>query len=418
MKLFVGLDVSSEKLDTCFMSDDDQLSILSELSLTNDFEGATTIKEQILTFNEALHFSQIVIGMESTSMYSFHPAMFFSEDKELKALPTVVTVENPFRIKQFSRIFDQDKTDRNDARHIADFLRIQRFTSSPMKEEKYIALQRLTRTRYQLVGQLVEAKQHFLENLTYKCNTLTRELKASEASTSVFGSTMISLLTEDYSLDDLANLPLESFASLLQEKGRGRFKNPEELAKTIKKAIRGSYRLGSLAQESIDAVLSVIAGQIRGLEKAIKELDNAIEQLVVVIPEYQCLTSIPGIGKVYAAGLLAEIGQIDRFEDQTKLAKYAGLSWKIQQSGNFTSERTPLTKQGNRYFRYYLVEAANSVRRHLPEYAEFYQKKYQETPKNQHKRAIVLTARKFVRLVDTLLRNHQLYTPPRSVIEN
>lgn len=66
--------------------------------------------------------------------------------------------------------------------------------------------------------------------------------------------------------------------------------------------------------------------------KNIKELDKAIEQVIVVIPEYQCLTSIPGVGKVYAAGLIAEIGQIERFEDQTKLAKYAGLSWKVNQS--------------------------------------------------------------------------------------
>ena len=85
------------------------------------------------------------------------------------------------------------------------------------------------------------------------------------------------------------------------------------------------------------------------------------------------------------------------------------------ESGNNKSENTPLTKRGNRYLRYYLIEAANSGRRQLPEYNEFYRKKYQETPKHQHKRAIVLNARKFVRLVDTLLRNHQLYTSPRSV---
>ena len=136
-----------------------------------------------------------------------------------------------------------------------------------------------------------------------------------------------------------------------------------------------SYRLSELAQESINIILSVLAREIRALEASIKDLDKAIEQLVIVLPEYQCLTSIPGIGKVYAAGLLAEIGQIQRFEDQTKLAKYAGLSWKIKQSGNYQSENTPLTKQGNRYLRYYLVEAANSVRRYLPEYQAFYQKK-------------------------------------------
>ena len=417
MKLFVGLDVSSEKLDCCFLSDDEHLTVLFEASLANDLFGATEIKEKILEYNQTIQFSQIVIGMESTSMYSFHPAKFFNEDPELNQLPTVVTIENPFRIKQFSRMFDEDKTDKNDAFRIADFLRIQRFTTSPIKEEKYMALQRLTRARYQLIGQLVEAKQHFLENLTYKCNTLTRELKTSAGGTSVFGSALMSLLTDDYTLDELALMSIEEFASLLQSLGKGRFKNPSDLAKSIKKAIRGSYRLGQVAQDSIDVVLSVLAGQIRGIEKSIKELDKAIEQLVVVLPEYQCLTSIPGIGKVYAAGIIAEIGQIERFEDQTKLAKYAGLSWKVKQSGNYQSEHTPLTKQGNRYFRYYLVEAANSVRRHLPDYSEFYKKKYQETPKHQHKRAIVLTARKFVRLVDTLLRNHQLYTPPRSVID-
>lgn len=81
-------------------------------------------------------------------------------------------------------------------------------------------------------------------------------------------------------------------------------------------------------------------------------------------------------------------------------------------------EQTPLIKTGNRYFRYYLVEATNSVRMHLLEFKEYYQKKTKEVLKHQHKRALVLTARKFVRLVDVLLRNRQLYTPSRSMIES
>ncbi|BDP71993.1 hypothetical protein EfmAA94_31660 (plasmid) [Enterococcus faecium] len=84
MKLFVGIDVSSEKLDVCFLTDDNQLSILSEISVANDIEGASFIRETILEFNDSYHFDQIVIGMESTSMYSFHPSMFFHEDEKLK----------------------------------------------------------------------------------------------------------------------------------------------------------------------------------------------------------------------------------------------------------------------------------------------------------------------------------------------
>ncbi|SQC55203.1 hypothetical protein [Paenilisteria newyorkensis] len=40
MKLFVGIDVSSEKLDTCFLTDDDSLTVLAEMSLGNDVSQA------------------------------------------------------------------------------------------------------------------------------------------------------------------------------------------------------------------------------------------------------------------------------------------------------------------------------------------------------------------------------------------
>lgn len=64
MKLFVGNDVSSEKLDVCFLTDDDQLSILTENSVANDIERAPLTRELILVFNENNYFGQIVIEME------------------------------------------------------------------------------------------------------------------------------------------------------------------------------------------------------------------------------------------------------------------------------------------------------------------------------------------------------------------
>lgn len=415
MKLFIGLDVSSQKLDTCFLADSKE--ILFEDSLSNDLIGASEIKQKILNYQETCDFSRIVIGMESTSVYSFHPSMFFYLDEDLKQLPVEVTVENPYRIKQYSRMFDQDKTDKIDARIIADYLRVDLHTLSPIKEEIYVGLQRLTRSRYQLVTQMVEAKQHFLENLTYKCNTLSKELANEDNKTSVFGTTIMNLLTEDITLDEFSEMPLEEAAELLQKLGKGRFKNPEQLVKSIKKAVRSSYRLGKVTKNSIDLVLGIIANEIKFLKKQIKEIEKAITALLETIPEAQCLLSVPGLGPVYTAGLIAEIGQIERFDDQSKLAKYAGLTWTKNQSGNSQSENTPLNRSGNRYFRYYLIEATNRVRITLPEFKEYYQKKKNEVPKHKHKRALVLTGRKFVRLIDVLLRNGQLYQPTKVVIE-
>ena len=408
MKLFVGIDVSSQKLDVCFMDSEDH--ILHEATLLNDITGASKIKEIILKLNEKLEYDGIKVGMESTSVYSFHPATFLAEDAELKNLGIEVIVQNPKAIARFKGLFEEDKTDTIDARRIADFVRLNLNSTTVIKEEKYIALQRLTRSRLQLIEQMTECKQHFLENLYYKCNTLTRDVE-----TSVFGATMMDLLTESLSFGEVAEMEVEDLATILQQKGRGRFGNPDKLAKAINKAIRDSYRLGKVLEGSVDVVLGTYAMMIKTLKQQIKELDKAIEALLETIPESQCLLSVPGIGPVFAAGILAEIGQIERFEDQAKLAKYGGLYWKKKQSGSWESERTSLTRIGNHYLRYYLVEAANSVKNHEPVYKEYYYKKYDEVPKHKHKRALVLTARKFVRLVDVLLRNHQLYTPERSV---
>jgi len=119
--------------------------------------------------------------------------------------------------------------------------------------------------------------------------------------------------------------------------------------------------------------------------------------------------SIPGIGHVYAAGILAEIGSIKAFESHDSLAKYAGLVWNQNQSGDFVGEDTPLSKAGNRYLRYYLVEAANSVKNHVPEYKAFYQGKFAEVKTHQHKRSLALTSRKLIRLIFGLLDKNQLY---------
>ena len=113
---------------------------------------------------------------------------------------------------------------------------------------------------------------------------------------------------------------------------------------------------------------------------------------------------------MWASGILSEIGDITAFHSSDALAKFAGLYWPKGDSGDFTSEDNKLSKAGNPYLRYYLGEAANSVRKHIPEYAEFYARNYAEATKHQHKRALALTSRKLVRLVFGLLAKNQLYT--------
>ena len=68
-----------------------------------------------------------------------------------------------------------------------------------------------------------------------------------------------------------------------------------------------------------------------------------------------------------------------------------------------------MTKTGNAYLRYYLIEAASMAVLHNSVYKDYYQKKFIEVKTHQHTRAIALTARKLVRLIYGLLSKNQLY---------
>ena len=70
--------------------------------------------------------------------------------------------------------------------------------------------------------------------------------------------------------------------------------------------------------------------------------------------------------------IAAEIGDITRFASPTKLAGYTGLCPRVYQSGG-KDHRGPLAKNGPKYLRWALIEAAVHAARH-PLYAERYRR--------------------------------------------
>lgn len=410
MNLNVGIDVAKAKLDYCGM--DSAKHIIFQDEVVNAPAGTEKIIKLILDWADSRDDAEkVVIGMEATSVYNIHPTLYFEQSSALQALDTEIVTLNPKMTHRYSQLFDDDKTDTLDAFHIADFLRMGRYQLPVTRDEKHIALQRLTRERYFVVSQITDCKNHFLNNLYFRLNTLEAELP-----TSVFGNTMMTVLSgEKYTLDEIAQMPLETLTQDLNQLSHGRFGEPEEVAKALKKAIRSSYRLNKTVADSVDQILAMYIREIRMFQKQLKELDKSIAALCAVIDGAKSLNSMPGLGPVYSAGLLAEIGQIERFPDEASLASYAGLSWRRSQSGGSERQLTPRTHNGDQYLRYYLVEAANSIRVHDPVFAKYYDKKYGEVPKYQHRRACIMTARKLVRVIYKLLSDHELYVPAKVV---
>ena len=330
------------------------------------------------------------------------------EDGGLGRFQRRIHILNPKQVKKFKDAYsDLPKNDFVDAFVIADHLRFGRIASEVyMDDYRYKALQTLTRARFYAVQNLSREKQHFANYLFLKCSGLAQE-KVLPHNTS---ATTIALMERFDTVDELAYANLNELTDFITKSGRGKFADPAATAKAVQAAARGSYRLPKTVSDSVNQAMSVSIAAMRALESQIKTLDKAIEQQFEIIPN--TLTSVPGIGKVYSAGIIAEVGDIHRFQSQASLAKFAGLVWSQHQSGDYEAQDTHLIKSGNRFLRYYLLEAANSMRRCDSEFRRYYDLKFKEVNKFQHKRALALTARKLVRLVFRLLKDNRLYIPP------
>ena len=406
--LYVGIDVSSKSNVAYLMKPDG--SKHSNFSVPNSRDGSRQLVKRILSAITSESLTDLVIGLEATSVYGDNLVCFLREDGSLAPYNKKIHVLNPKQVNKFKLSYnDLPKNDYVDSFVIADCLRFGRINKEVYLDDyRYTALKNLTRARFFAVQNLTREKQRFMNQLFKKYSTMTQEKVFSDT----FSTTALAVYESFESAEALANMDLHQLTEFIIEKGKNRFPDPDSVAKAIQKAARSSYRLPKTVNDSVNQVLSISISSMRAMESQIKAFDKAIAEQMALIPN--TLTSVKGIGPVYSAGIIAEIGDINRFSTQASLAKYAGLVWSQHQSGDFEAQNTRMIHSGNRYLKYYLCEAALSLVRCDAEYRSFYHRKYKEVNKYQHKRALAFTARKLVRLVFRLLKDNCLYRAPKS----
>ncbi len=408
--LHCGVDVSL-RMNRARFADRDGNEQHRRFSFSNDAPGATRFLECLQETALRGTFTEIRVGMEATNHLSWHLAMLLAQPHELLSTPTKVYLFNPKMIKGMKGVYaERRKDDWFDAQAIIDRLRLGEPLPKPFDPHNhYLPLQRFTRHRCHLVRQLVREKNYFLSYLFLKCSTLTRGGPLS----SPFRTSILELITEFHSPEEIAATPLDQLTAFLIRRSRNRIADPHQAAREIQQAAQRAYHLPDRLKDPVNQIMASTLRNIRHLKGEIKTTDNAITSEMNKWDNP--LLSVPGIGLVFSVGIMAEIGNIHNFSHEDKVAKFAGLTWRHKQSGDFHGQDSKLSRTGNPYLRYYLVEAANRVRMHDPEYKAYYQRKYQESKVHHHKRAMVLTARKLVRLVFILLHENRPYIKPGEV---
>ncbi|MCD5401083.1 transposase [candidate division NPL-UPA2 bacterium] len=141
-----------------------------------------------------------------------------------------------------------------------------------------------------------------------------------------------------------------------------------------------------------------------------------LKQAAKSIPGYQYLSTIPGIGPITGATILAEIGDISLFKNARQLTAYAGIDPSVRKSGQFTGTHNRMSKRGSPYLRTAFYLAAKAViysnwTRNPEAQAvlrEFYEKKKAEGKKP--KVALGAVMRKLVHYTYAVLRDKHPFT--------
>ena len=298
MPAFVGLDVSQQEAAVCFLLGDGR-EPAPRWTVANSQPGADALVERLAALAREHGVDELRIGLEATSLYWWHLACTLKDAPPLAPYRPRVYALNPKLVHDFRKHYGAlPKTDRTDAFVIAERVRFGRQLPPPFQlDARYAPLQRLTRFRVHLAQTLAREKSYFLTFLFLRFSGFSQAGPFHDP----FGATSCAVL-EEFTTEELAQTPLDALATYLGEKGRGRFKDPGEVAASLRRAARDSFRLDKVLDEPLAVVLGSTMATIRTLQAQLRAVDKTIAQELKAIP--QTLSSVPGLGPVWTAGLI------------------------------------------------------------------------------------------------------------------
>ncbi len=161
-------------------------------------------------------------------------------------------------------------------------------------------------------------------------------------------------------------------------------------------------------RETLETSLSLVDE----LDEEIRECERELKRLGADHPYVPLLTTIPGIAWTLAYTIAAEIGDIRRFPSAVKLVGYSGLCPRVYQSGE-QDRRGPLRKNGPRYLRWALIEAAqHAARSPAYPYRPLYERTRARLGRNRGgKVAKIVIARKLAEAIWHMLTRGEPFKP-------
>ena len=333
----VGIDVSKEKSTVCV------LKPYGEIVMTpRDVQHTESELAKLVSELQKLQ-EEVRIVMEATGAYHLPVLSYMKENGFFVALI------NPLEMKRYRcQGIRNAKTDKIDSRIIAnygiDFW--YHLTDFKTSEQYYVELRLLGRQYRQYMKFRVEnvlALANMLDQTMPGIKTLLGDWNKDT------GRDKLSDFAYEYwHFDNITKKTekqfVESFTKWAKKKG---YRQNESKAKQI-------Y---ALAKEGIPTLPSSTPSTkmlVQESVKIVREVDNTLKQILTrmseiakMLPEYQVVRDMGGVGDALAARLIGEIGDVRRFHNAKALVAYAGIDAPPYQSGKFTGTDRHISKRGS-----------------------------------------------------------------------
>lgn len=402
--LILGCDIGSETHYVRAIDTRGRELSKSAFPFSNTLEGFQSAKDWSVKIAASNDKKQIVLGLEPTGHYWFCLATWMITNGI-----SVVQV-NPYAVKQTKELEDnsQLKDDTKDPKLIANLVKDGNFGMPYLPEKLYADLRRLSMFREQLN-----------EDRIRLLNRLHREMKIyfpeyKDALGKVDGAFSLKLLKKAPFPEDLLLLGCDGIRQIWHNaklRGRG-YSRSEEILKYARKSV--GMRDGADASKM---AVKWFVERIIELDEQLSEIENQLKQKCNEIPHTENILEISGIGENTLSGILAEMGDILRFDDVKEIQKLSGLGLVACSSGKHKGE-TKISHRGRKRLRYWLFQAAKSVVAHAEEFKELhvYYTTRTENPLKKMQSLIVIAC-KLLRVIYTILTKGTLYDPKKMLMD-
>ena len=385
----VGIDIGKKHHEASIVSPEGK-QIGRSLRFATTHKGADSLMSFIF---KNIGNSPCVFGMEATGHY-WYPIYSF-----LKAKGYTIYVINPIQSDSLRKMYiRQTKNDSIDSFLIAEVIRFGQFGTTSMADENILAMRQLCRYRDSVISSRTEIK--------LRIGTIMEQIfpEYEKQFSSLWVSTSMGILEKYLTPENIENAPIDELFEIIKDKSHNRLTRAKAIS--IKEAAADTFGI-KIAQDAFSFQLKQLIDRMNFLDKQIEALDC---QILEYYEKFDCyLHTIPGIGMIAAATILAEIGDISRFKNSSALVAFAGIDPTVRQSGEFSSTHNHMSKRGSPYLRHAIFLAATTCSFHNSPLNAYYKKKRDQG--KHHLTATGAVARKLTSVIYAVLRDSKPYEP-------